>query len=208
VSESIFGPIFDGSILTDATIATLRKWMPTILRELQLTRGMDKAIPLPRTYTSRNEFSNFADDQLPLVVVISPGLASEPRADGEGRYSGWWGLGVGVIASAAGEQNSDRMAKLYGAAVRKVLLNRQTLDDSWEFSGIEYVDEVYDDLPDPDQERSLRAARLVFRVEVQSISTRFAGPAFPTEPDPGTQPGSNWPTVDEADVTVNVVEEV
>lgn len=207
--SSIFEPIFDASILEYAVIATLRKWMPTYLREIELQRNLEPGrIAAPRTYGTRNEFTTFPDEAMPIVVVVSPGLTSEPRADGEGRYSGWWALGVGVVARADDEQHTNQLAKIYGAAVRTILIQKPTLDESWEFNGIQWVDEDFTDVPVSDIERTIRASRNVFQVGVANMATKFVGPAVPTEPDPDTQPGSEWPEVETADVTVNVVEEV
>jgi hypothetical protein len=203
--DTIFAPIFDGTVLTDAVKATLKKWMPTYLGEIEFQRHLAKgSIPTPKWYTERNEFTTFAEDQIPLVVVISPGVIEPPTHNGEGMYTGWWGLGVGVVAAANTETNSDRLAKIYGAAVRSILLQKPGLDASWDFNGIVYVDESYDDVPDPEQERTMRAARLVFRIAINNVVTKWAGP---DEPDPEDLPGSQWPTVETAEATVTREEE-
>jgi hypothetical protein len=202
--QSIFEPIFDGHILAESVIATLKLWMPTYLQEIELQRGTERgAIPVPRVYTTRNEFTTFPEDIIPLVIVISPGL--EPgslKHNGEGKYRAWWGIGVGVLAAANTEANSDRIAKIYGAAVRAILLQNQELDEQWEYSGVEPIDESYTDVPDPEQEKTMRSARLVFRVGVEQVVSKWAGPPHPVPPDPVTQPGSEWPPVEETDVEV------
>jgi hypothetical protein len=201
VASSIFEPIFDASLLEDSVIATLRLWLPEYLAEIRIQRASDVDFPDIRSYATRNEFTTFPDESIPMIVVISPGLAGHPSMDGEKRISAWWSLGIGIIAAANTEKNSSRLAKVYGAAVRAIMLQHQALDENWEYSAVDYVDEDYNDVPDPDQERTMRAARLIFRVKVENVVTAFAGPA---EPDP-TDPGSEWPTITSADVDVEIV---
>lgn len=175
--------------------------MPTYLAEIQRQRGDANPYPAPRTYVERNIFASFPDEALPLIVVISAGVIDTPVREGDGTISAWWSLGVGIVAAANTEANSERMAKIYGAAVRAILVQKPGLDGAWEYSGIELFDENYEDVPDVEQERTMRSAQLVFQVLVTNITSKFAGPAYPVEPDPG-QPGSAWPTVKTADVTV------
>lgn len=206
--DDIFRPIFSADVLESAVIATLRKWMPTYLREMEVQRDLTRGrILIPRTFTTRNEFSTFPDEQMPVCVVVSPGLADAPNPDGEGRYVGWWALGVGVVARANTETNTNSLAKIYGAAVRAIIMHKQGLDDSWPFGGNEWIDETFTDIPTDERERSMRAVQVIFRVWVDELVTKNAGPAYPDDPDPDNQPGSDWPEVLTADVTVQLKEE-
>jgi hypothetical protein len=198
--SSIFENIFDADTLERAVVDVLVDWMPTYLREIERQKGMQQGLlPAPRSYTSRNEWATFPEDQLPACIVVSPGLAEPPDADGEGRYRAWWSIGVGVLASAASEADTNKIAKMYGAAIRAIMVQHQSLNGI--AHGIEWEDESYDDIP-VEQDRTLGAAMLIFRVWVDDIVTRGAGPAFPTLPDPDTQPGSTWPEADTIDVQV------
>jgi len=206
--ESIFGPIFDGSVLTRAALATLRAWYPTYIREVEIQRGYQtKKIPSPRTYVERWRFDSYPDEQLPIVVAVCPGMAAPPTAAGDGIMGGWWILGVGVIAAANTEENSERLAKIYGACAREILEQKSYLDDSWEFSGVNVVDETYNDIPDIEQSRTMRAAYVIARVRVENITSKYGGPAYPDPPDPETQPGTDWPDVQTVFVDVQQIEE-
>jgi|SRR5262252_6640371 len=206
--ESIFGPIFDGSVLTRAAIATLRAWYPTYIRELEIQRNYKtKQIPPPRTYVERWRFDTYPDEVLPIVVVVCPGMSEPPNHAGDGVVSGWWSLGVGVIAAANTEENSERMAKVYGACARAILEQKGYLDDSWEFAGTYVMDENYVDVPDIEQSRTMRSAQIIARVRVENIVTKGAGPAYPDPPDPDTQPGTDWPDVQSVFTDVEQMEE-
>ncbi len=204
----IFGAIFSGDQLEDAVISTLRKWLPTYIREVELQRGLELGrIQKPRTYTSRNEFTTFPEDQLPICVVVSPGLAHPPTADGEGRYHAWYALGVAIVAAANTEDHTNKVAKMYGAAIRACLLQKPALEGDVSM-GVEWEDESYDDLPTSDKEKTLSAVQMVFRYLIDDITTRWTGPAYPFEPgDPFTNPGDEWPLVLHTDVKVVMKED-
>lgn len=210
MSESIYRTIFSADQLETQVATTLRLWLPQYIKEIEDQRGREVGlIPPPRTYTRRNEFQSFPDDQLPFCIVVSPGLVEPPVADGEGRYRGWWGVGVGVVAAASTEEDTNALVKIYGAAVRAVMLQQPDLGGS-ESQGVEWEDERYDDnLALTDQRRSVGAARVVFRVWVDDVVSRWNGP---TTPDPGDwPPGSVWGTVEHviiSDTDENVIVEV
>lgn len=177
-------------------MATLKKWFATYLHELE--RQYDRTvgeIPTPRTYTRRNEFESFPDDQLPFCIVVSTGTVERPVRDGDGMYHGWWGLGVGVVAATSSEDTTNELVKIYAAAVRSILLQQEDLGDS-RISGIELEDERYDDnLALTDQRRSVGAARVVFRVFVDDVVSWSHGPSTPDPDD--WPPGTEWGTVEE-----------
>jgi hypothetical protein len=205
--SSIFGPIFDGSVLTRAVLAHLKNWYPTYIHEIELQRGYTPLqIPPPRTYVERWRFDSYPDDQIPIVIAVCPGMATPPLASGDGTMGGWWSLGVGVIAAANTEDNSERLAKIYGAAARTILGQKSFITDDWEFNGVEIMDESYEDVPDFEQARTMRAAQIICRVRVENMMNVLAGPAYP-DPPAGTQPGSTWPDVETVYTDVERMEE-
>jgi len=196
---SIFGQILPGTYLEEEIEQRLRAWMPTYLQELELQTNRPRGVlPPPRSYTTQASLETLGDDQLPCCVIVSPGLVEAPWHDGEGSYTALWQLGVGVIVSAKTEVNTKALSKLYGAAVRGCLLQKGA---GGYLSGVQWMDESYDDL-DIDDERTLGVAIVEFSVQVESVVNRYGGPADPTPPDPETQPGSEWPIFESAHVEV------
>lgn len=193
-------------MLEDDTREHLRAWIETYLREV--TRqvlgpaSMDQ-IPTPQSINTRNDFIKFPEDRLPAIVIINSGLADEPEADGEGIYHGWWALGIGVVCSASTEDATRVLAQIYGAAIRALMVQKQRLNGKP--YQVLWVDESYDDMPNDDQTRTLRTVRLIFRVWVDEVVSKWAGPAAPDPPDPDTQPGSQWPTADDVIVETIIV---
>jgi hypothetical protein len=206
--SDIFGPIFDGSQLTRSVIETLKLWFPTYIREIELQRGYTPGeIQPPKTYAERWVFDSYPDDKIPAVVVVCPGMAEAPHSDGDGTVNGWWALGVGIIAAASTEDNSERLAKIYGAAARLILNQKGWLDEAAEYNGIEILDETFANIPDIEQARTMRSANVIARVQVLNMWNKYGGPAIPDPPDPINQPGSQWPEVEEVFTTIERIEE-
>jgi hypothetical protein len=193
VTDDVFGPIFDGSVLTRAVLATLKMWFPTYIREIEFQRGYTVGdIQAPKTYAERWRFDSYPDDKMPAVIVVSPGMASPPVKDGDGTVNGWWALGIGIIAAASTEENSERLAKVYGAAARLIMSQKGWLDETWEFNGTQIIDETYIDVPDMEQSRTMRSAQIIAEVQVLNMWNLLDGPSAPTDP-----PGSQWLEVEE-----------
>lgn len=203
---SIFEPIFVPSKLEDDARDHISAWIETYLREVtRQTLGPAAVgkIPTPASISSRNDFVKFPEDNLPAIVIINAGVVDEPVPDGEGIYGAWWAMGVGVLASASTEDATRLVTQIYGAALRALLVQKPNMNNGG--YQVEWVDETYDDMPIEDQTRTLRSVRLVFRVWVDEVVTRWSGPAAPDPPDPVTMPGSQWPTADEVVVETNIV---
>jgi hypothetical protein len=154
--------------------------MPTYLAEMERQTGRNpQTLPHIRGWALHSEFEALpGEEQLPLCVVVSPGLVDEPTKDGAGAYRTKWGLAVAVVVSANTPEASRTLVGLYAAAARGSLLQRRSLGGV--ARGVEWLDERYDDL-DINDERSLAAARLVFAVDVGDVVSVKEGPV---EPDP------------------------
>jgi hypothetical protein len=197
----LFGPIFVPSFLEQAVIDTLKLWLPTYLAEVELQLEREQGlIEPPRSYTTRRRFEKFPEDQIPTCVVVSPGLANEPHKEGDGSHRAEWALGVGVIVSAPDQESTNLVAKIYGAAIRACLLQKSSLGGV--ASGITWYDESYDDLPSDDTARTLGAAALYFRVEVEDIVNSRVGPNVPTPP------GTQWGVAETVTVTIEKEDEL
>lgn len=203
--SDIFGPIFSSATLERAAIETIKAWMPTYVQELelQLPEYQRGTVPLPRSYASRTTFEEFPGEQLPLVVVVSPGVVGDPSPEGDGRYTAWWELGIVVVAEGRSEDDSNSLVKLYGAAIRAIMLQKSSLGNI--ASGVEWTDESYDNVVEAEEQRTLRGVSLTFIVQIDDVVTRSRGPAEPIPPEdaPTTLPGSQWPTAELVEVEVN-----
>lgn len=203
-TESIFGTIRSGIELEAAAADTMALWMPTYIRELERQYGRTLGlIPPPRMYTNRNRFEAFPEDQMPLCIVVSSGLVDTPLKEGDGTYRAWFSLGVGFLASAKDEDAATFLSKFYAAAGRAVLLQKPSLGGF--ASGTEWIDETYDDEVITEDERTMKATYLIFRVLLDKLVARYGGPVEPVAPNPATQPGSQWPTAQTVNIDIEVM---
>lgn len=179
-------------------IATLDKWYPTYLKEMELQLGQPMGmIPEPRSYSTRNNYESFPEDQLPMCIVVSPGLSGRPLREGDGMYRAPWRVGVGVVVSANDYQTTRELGLLYAAATRAIIVQHASLGGfaahtSWD-------DESYDDEPIPEADRSVMSVYNLFTVEVEDVVTAYAGPDAPDDYPPGGQ----WPIAEVVIIDIN-----
>lgn len=204
--SSPFGAIVTPDNVARAALATLRKWMPYYVPELERQRGHDDGDPwppAPRSYIAlaSSSVTTWPEDQQPTVVAICPGLARQPELDGDGLYRATFSLGVAVMVSARDKDATDRMAGLYGAAARAVIVQHPSLDGFAARS--RWVDESLDDVP-VDATRTLRAAVVEFEVDVDAVVSAADGPT--DIPDPAPDPHAEWPEWPLADPVIVTTE--
>jgi hypothetical protein len=201
---SAIGKIVTGRDVELAALAVLKKWASTYLGEAEAATGRVRgSLPRPRAWTTATEFEKWPEDQLPAVLLISPGLAAPPRADGNGTYRASFALGIAAIVSTSHMDETAALAKLYCATLRACLLQHQSLEGF--AAGVTWADENYDDLPSID-DRSLGAGQAIFVVEVDAISTRWNGPIHPSEPPtPDAAPLPDDPTATAVAVEVHPI---
>jgi hypothetical protein len=203
---SIFGPIIDANQVEEAVRDTLRDWFPTYLREFCLQRSMPPdSLPIPRAYVVSGDNDREPEDQLPAVVVVSPGLSESAYQEGDGTFRAPWAVGVGIFTSAKDRESTEKLVRMYCAVARTIMLQKQSLGGFAD--GTMWLDEDFDEV-EFDDTRTIGAGLVEFVVTVANVVNRRGGPAYPDPPDPDEQPGSNWPLVDEVIIDEQTMEEV
>ena len=203
---NVYGRILTGNDLELATIDLLRDRLPEYIAEVERQTGHDPGQrQTPRGYIVASQFSKWPEDQLPVVVVISPGLSGPPRRAGDGRTLARWALSAGVVNSAAHIDKVRENTLDYIAAIRALITQHQSLGGL--ATAVDWIDENYIP-PFPygrTQARSLFGAQAIFTVTVDDVVSYGKGPDGPWGPPPPpatpTDP-TNWPTVKRAVVTV------
>lgn len=188
------GPVVTGRDVELAALRTLKRWSSAYLTDAEIKLGRTPgSLPRIRAWTTAPDFEKWPEDQLPAVLLLSPGLAEAPNMDGRGAYRAQFSLGVAAIVSTAKMEQTAALAKLYCAVLRTCLIQKQSLEGF--AAGVTWLDENYDDLPSID-DRSLGAGQAIFAVQVDNVSQRWNGPATPGEPPPDYEPMPSDPTVD------------
>lgn len=196
---SAIGPLVSGRDVELAALTFLKRWSGTYLAEAERQTGRaPRSLPRIRGWQTAPDFEKFPEDQLPCVLLVSPGLAEQPRPDGQGFYRAKFMLGVAAIVSTATMESTAELAKLYCACLRAAILQHQSLEGF--AAGIDWIDESYDDLESIDT-RSLGAGQAIFAVQVDGIAYRWNGPKTPSDPPaPDTDPLPTDPTVTAVEV--------
>ena len=187
--DTLFGPIVTGWDVEQWCMETIREWADTYLCEVERQAGLQEAsLQRIRGWVTAPSFDKWPEDQLPAVMLVSVGLSELPLKDGYGLYRARWQMGLGCIVSARTQTESHRMAMLYIAALRTLLIQRPSLGDR--AAGIVWQDEDYTQLA-YDDIRTLAAGQAMFTVEVEGVSQAGAGPLSTDDPnDPACAP---WP---------------
>lgn len=179
---SVFGPIITGNDVEQATIETLKLWLPTYLQEMERRNSLDPgSLPTIGFWDTINAFPGTDEVQPPAGFVVSPGLADKPEQHGDGRIDAWWRIGVAVVISAGERRATNELAKLYGAALFTLLAQRSSLGGF--ASSVELVSLAYDDVP-TDYLPVGATAQIECDVLVAAIANAWEGPS-----EPATGPG-------------------
>jgi hypothetical protein len=152
---------------------------------------------MPRSWIVAEDIQRQGTDQLPAIVIVSPGLVpgSAPLQEGDGSLRVFWLIGVGIFASADSRPNTAKLVRQYGNIIRAIMLQKQSFGGN--ANGSVWVDESYDDAFEFTDDLTISAGQVIFNVEVSDAANRFAGPLSP--PDPDNQPGSQWPVIPDTD---------
>jgi hypothetical protein len=199
---TVYGPIVTGATVERAAVLTLRKWAPRYIRETCRQAGRD-ALPDPRGYIVASTFDKWPEDQLPVVVAISPGWAGRPRRAGNGRALVPWSLAAGIVTSARDMERTRENAQLYVAALRTALAQNQSLGGL--AAGVDCIDEDYIPPFTFGRTRSLLALQAIFVVTVpDAFAYGAGGPDPPDPPDPTDPP--NWPVVKRTEIRLTLTD--
>ena len=194
-SLEIFGPLFSPHVLEEATVAHLEGWLPTYTEAVEAQYDLE--LPEVVTWGLVDSFDRWDDSGqgLPALVVGAEGIGNggEPEKYGGGDYRAGWELHVLLVVEHPKPDAARKIAQLYSAAIRGLMLQQGTLDGA--VSVTDWLDEGY---PYSIGESSTRAAaENSFLVEKDEVVNWQRGPKTPTPPKP-------LPEVKEVDVKTEI----
>lgn len=194
MSPAILRPtVINGWDVEEALIATLDPRLARYASQLDIA-------PV-KAYTRAHQFDKWPEDQVPMVSVTCPGMADQPTRHGDGKYTARWAVGVVALTSAATEDDTRRLSRVYAGLIRAVLLQEPSLHGL--ARSVTWTDESYDEL-DVKRRRNLSTAELTFIVEVDGVVDANELPLMPSGPIP--TPSDHDVTVTE--INVEITEEV
>lgn len=191
----VFGPIILGSDVEQWCIDHCQRWLSTYMSEAERQHGIPAlTLARPRSYTRSMLFDAWAEDQLPRLIIVSPGVVPPPTRHADG-YTARWAIGLAVHFSAATALAARDGAQLMTGAARELFKDKPSLGGY--ALAADWADERYDDLPFDDS-RSHSSGQAHFVLEVDHVGDAYGGPATPDTPS--DDPWTPWPQVDTADV--------
>jgi hypothetical protein len=209
---SIFGSVTIATQLEESILQTLEKWFHTYLVEYELQAGLIMSNmqtpkhPEPKSWLTSDTLDREASNPLPCICVVSPGLSTRnfPYREGDGSYRVFFNIGIGAFVSANTRRDTLKLCRIYVAICRMISLQKS--DFQGFASGSEWLNESYDDHFLFTDDQTISAGQVFFEVEVAGYVNENDGPAT-VDPLP-SQPGSDWPIVQEVDIDVEVKEEL
>ena len=191
--NSLYGRLIAAVDVEQAFRARIDDRLGDYLAEVERQHGLAVGwLVRPRAYVGDERF---VEDQLPAIVVKSPGTADLPAADGQGRYGVRFELEL--EAHVAASEHPDELCKLYALALRALA----TQQPSALFWGVDWINERY-------RRAELVGGRTYYigsvnlEVQVHEVTDRHAGP--PDDPawppiDSGGEESPEWPVSETAD---------
>lgn len=200
--SSLYGELIAASDVEDSLLAMLGQYIDSYLAEVERQHFIEVGLlPRPRSWVRSGEVERFPEDQLPSVMVASPGLTDAPVADGQGAYLARWRVLVAVQIVARGNRIALPLARQYALALRAACVQHQQLA-GLDVRRIDWVGERYDVLDSVD-DRTVCVAQVELAVEVANVTSRNDGPLEPEVP-PGPDSPS-WPIARLAEVEIQKV---
>lgn len=192
----IFGNLIDGTDVDQAVAATVQKWSDTYLARMCRRIGKPEGWLLsPGSYVFTNDPHYFPEDQPPVVVIAVPGTTGTPQRDGLKYYRAMWDVRLTVFVQTTVREDTERLAKWYGAAYRELILHKRSLGGFAE--GVSWGGEDYSPRTSDRDQRTLGACELRFSVDVRDVVQTLAGPT-----DPITTVPADWPQATSVKVTL------
>jgi hypothetical protein len=210
MTVDIFGDIIDADTIEQAALTTLQAWLPDHLAHQERRRPAVAALVpgghfiAPRSWPTVSDFNLKAEDQLPAVVLVSPGTVGAPRRERGGQYSATWRLEVAIGVAGRDEAEARQIASIYLAAIRGALVQGDPtlggLSEKCVWTGPD------DHAFGPTVGHSRRALYgTEFAVTVHNVVCDRLGPTAPS-PDPHN-PDDPPPVPDEAEILIEILED-
>lgn len=164
--------------------AFIERWIQEYLAWYERINAIDpKTFDMPWGIQSSSEFTHWQGENLPHIVIVSPGLAEPPEREGD-QVNACWNMAITVIVGGQSRSDVRDNQMAYATAIWAMIEHNRSADRPNEIRGVNPVDIQFTDIPVEDS-GSYGSATLVCTVDVEAvISTR----GYPPEDDPRDDP--------------------
>lgn len=213
-ARSAFGPIVSAFEVELAVATSTRRWFGDYIAEVERRRGLEAGrLPTFRSIVLSAALEKMPEDQVPALLIASPGIetsagssAGRIEAHGDGGYLARFRIDAAVVISARGNRQAPRLARLYVAALRALLVQQALQPCPLDLRRLDLVGEEYT-LLDSAADRTQGAGTVRIAVEVADITNRLMGPLAPVLPPTDPPSPMEWPEAQRVEVTVTKQEE-
>ena len=200
---SKFGNIKSTSQVEVAIRDVLQTWMHTYLGQTERDLGRAAgSMPRPRSWVRTSGAAReVPDQQVPRVIIRSPGISSFLHTGGE--IHAWFVVGVAVMVRGRTADETRALAQDYTATLRRLLVQIPGVSDV--ISAVELEAEASDVL-DTTRERTHAGGEVVLSVLVEGVADPYEGPGefdLPEQPPAPAPDFGDWTPVSSTGVTVN-----
>lgn len=141
-----FGTLVVETDVDTAVVATLRKWLPTYIAQVERERNLAVgalARPVAGSYANTLEDDEFVDHRLPAIIVTTAATNDVERF-GDGSYAAMWMTVVSSVVRGRTPPETRMLAALFSGCVRRVLVQASDLGGSasnvlWRRGGVQPV---------------------------------------------------------------------
>jgi hypothetical protein len=199
-STNVFGPSVSGATVERRIAEFVEPFLNDYIAEAERIDGWATGeIERPLSVVPASNLDRWPEDQLPVLVVVSPGITGTPERRGDGSYRAVFGVQFAPVVSADTEANTRRLAQAHALAMRLLVVQHGGLGGI--ASDVRWIGESYDAIPF-EQTRTLQAGLVAFNVGVEAVASEAYGLPEPL-PDPQT-PGQ-WPEATVVDTKVDSI---
>lgn len=184
---SIYGPIITTADIEDAVRATLRRWLDTMLGEVE--RQSDerwdlRQIARPRSWQLVTDYqAPTADRRLPCVAIEAGPEERTNSADGWVNAN----LGLSIIVIAKG-QDREKTRETLAGLVTGLLMVLEKHGDMDGFAVGTAIGDITRDAISPAKSKTIAGATIPISVLVDHVANRWGGPSEPDAPPPTDLP--------------------
>jgi hypothetical protein len=143
-------------------VRTLEKNLQMYIDSTYQDAGFSVPAPVPKSITRAATFDRFVENQLPALVIVSPGITEVPLKKGGGTSKRWnisWDILVGVAVTAKTKEAVHDLCRLWCYAIRACIVDFPGCDGAC--TQTEWVGEQYQYLTS-DSRRSLAMGAVGF----------------------------------------------
>jgi hypothetical protein len=190
------GTLFSPHLIEEGVLSTLQRWLsPLYLAEVKDQYGIE--LPEIESWGLVDEEDDrWPEQALPALIVVAE-RARDARRKQDGWYSADWPFHVTVIVEHPERVWARKIAQIYGAAIRGVILQRRSLGGigrvtDWEGEALPF---------EATKSRTEAASQNFFVVQQDEVVNWQVGPKEDLPPD---EPPPDGPEITDVDVKAEV----